>query len=159
MAYNPKQELDAKNAFIKASAYCVYRDRSVREIALKLKEWNCAHINIPLIIEQLKNEDFINEDRFALAFARGKFRINKWGKIKISGFLRMNGISESLIKKALSEIDTAEYRKVLEKVLEVKLRSYKNDDKRTTKIKLINFAATKGFETELIKDILDSLLQ
>lgn len=155
----PRQELDAKNAFIKASAYCVYRDRSAREISLKLKEWNCSSKDIPLVIEQLELEGFINEERFAIAFARGKFRINKWGKIKIAGFLRMNGISNELVKKALSEIDQNEYKNVLEKMLETKIKALKKYDKRTLKIKLINFAATKGFETELIKEIIDSLDQ
>jgi regulatory protein len=159
MSTDNHYSIDAENAFIKASAYCVYRDRCRKEITLKLKEWKLDSSDIPDVIEKLVNEGFIDEERFAIAFARGKFRINKWGKIKITGFLRMNGLPDVLIRKAVSEIDSGEYRKTLVRIIETKARSLKEKDIRSRNAKLINFAVTKGFETELIKEILHTEIQ
>jgi len=154
MSVDKNQAIDAENAFVKASAYCVYRDRCIKEITIKLRDWKLEASEIPIVIEKLVNEGFIDEERYAVSFARGKFRINKWGKVKISGFLRMNGISDTLVRKALSEIDSSEYRNTLVKLLETKQRSLKEKDIRSLNLKLRNFASIKGFEAELVNEIL-----
>ena len=159
MSTDNNYSIDSENAFIKASAYCVYRDRCRKEITFKLKEWKLDSSKIPDVIEKLVEEGFINEERFATAFARGKFRINKWGKIKITGFLRINGISDALIRKAISEIDPGEYRNTLARIIQTKAKSLKEKDNRIRNTKLINFATSKGFESELIKEILHTEIQ
>ena len=116
-----------KQALIKAESYCAYQERCQQEVRDKLYSWGLHEVQVENVIAELIASNFINEERFAKAYARGKFRIKKWGRVKISIELKRRKISAYCIKKGLAEIEEEEYIKTLQKVAEVKIKA---NDKR-----------------------------
>ncbi len=136
----------------KARKYCAFQERSIFDVKAKLASWNITENVISEIILQLKKEDFINEDRFALAFATGKLRNNKWGRNKISYALLQKQIPELTIQIALNSIDQNEYINTLKGLLSSKKINDDNEFRRNHK--LVKFAQQKGFQPELSWKIL-----
>jgi regulatory protein len=97
--------------------------------------------------------NFINEERFAKAYAGGKFRIKKWGRVKISIELKRRKISAYCIKKGLAEIEEEEYIKTLQKVAEVKIKATKERDSIKKKYKVMNYLLSRGFENDLVVEV------
>ncbi len=140
-------------ALQKLQAYCAYQERCHQEVVAKLFDLGIYGENQDNIIAQLISENFLNEERFAIAYARGKFRIKQWGKIRIRQALKLRQIPEYSIKKAMQGIDTeGGYLETLTKVISTKAKDYEGD--RQKKQKLAAFAMQRGFESELIWDIL-----
>ena len=145
--------------------FCSYRERSEKETELKLKSMLVPYVKVKGILNQLREEGFISDERYARAFVRGKWRVNQWGKIRITFELRSRNIPDKLISTALEEIGTDAYREVLDKVIRKKaagLRPKQKEKNNTRKIlnvrdKLFNFALGKGYESDLIREILDEL--
>jgi regulatory protein len=144
-------------ALSRARRYCAYQERCEREVELKLKAWNVKPALAGQVIRQLKEENYIDDERFARVFVSGKFRINHWGRTKISYELKGKGIPENLINKALEEIDEEEYRNVLRELLSKKNREIKEEDPFVRKKKLVSFAMGKGFEYPIIKEAVDTM--
>lgn len=142
----------------KLEQYCVYQDRCHKEVEKKLNQYNLIPEAKEYILLHLLQENFLNEERFAKSFARGKFRIKKWGKPRIIRELKFREISDYNIKTALKEIDPDEYLKTLTQLALKKNKSIfeKNDYKR--KGKLINFLRYRGYETDLIYDIVNKIV-
>lgn len=139
----------------KAKRFCNFQDRSEMEVLSKLKFWNCKPEWIPEIINELKKERFLDEQRFANSFARGKFRMNSWGKLKIMAALLQRNISQDLINKALNEIDENDYRNTLANLLEKKWKTTTGE--YNSKInKTASYAINKGYESGLVFEILRS---
>jgi regulatory protein len=134
----------------KIENYCVYQDRCHKEVERKMKEYNLIPEAKELILLSLMQDNFLNEERFAKSFARGKFRIKSWGKQRIVRELKFRDISAYNIKTALKEIEEEEYIKTIYRITENRnnLTSETNTYKR--KKKLIDFLMRKGFENELI---------
>jgi regulatory protein len=109
------------------------------------------------IIDELINEDFLNEERFAKIFASGRFRIKGWGRIKIRKALQEKGIRNTDINKALDGIDETEYRETLKSILEKKEKEFTEDDFTKRKQKLVNFALGRGFESEVVWEVIREL--
>lgn len=108
------------------------------------------------IIGELIRDNFLNEERYALAFAGGKFRMKGWGKVKIRYELKQNGISDYCIRKALQSIDEEEYAQTLEKHVHFKSSSLKSEKNIfIKKNKIRNYLLQKGFEMELILELLN----
>ena len=149
-----KKIYDRKTAFLKAQNYCAYQERSQQEVRNKLYDWGLHHDDVENVIVDLLEQNFINEERFAILFAGGKFRIKKWGRIKIKQELKFRKISPYCIKKALESIDYEEYIEILRQLIEKKtaITKEKNTYKKFSKI--ANFAISKGFEPELIREML-----
>ena len=142
-------------ALSKAQAYCAYQERSHDEVRKKLWEWEIDNEIAENIIVELINDGFINESRFAESYARGKFRIKKWGKQKIKAALRQKKVTEKCISEALSKINMADYHETIEEIAVKKLSEYKGD-----KLKINKTAAyliQRGFESELIWDVLNGI--
>ena len=139
----------------KAESYCAYQERSQQEIRDKLYAWGQYPDDVENIIVELIAENFLSEERFAHAYVSGKFSIKKWGKIKITNGLKLKRIPPRLIKESLSAIDDEEYRQTLFEILEKKARYVVEKDAYKRKIKLAQYAVSRGFETELIFDILN----
>ena len=137
--------------------YCAYRDRSHKEIEEKLREMRMIPAACEQIIIQLMQENFLNEERFARSFVRGKFRIKKWGRIKIKQELKFREISAPLIKIALTEIDEKEYFKTLTILTEKKNALVKEKDPFKKRKKLAGYLLQKGYESSLIFEVLDNL--
>ena len=111
------------------------------------------------IIIQLMQEDFLNEERFARSFVRGKFRIKKWGKIKIKQELKFREISSPIIKIALTEIKQEKYTATLYELAEKKLNLLKEPDTFKKKRKLADFLLRKGYESNLVYEVVNELLE
>ena len=110
-----KRISDPHQGYLKARGYCAYQERSQQEVRSKLYEWGLWKEVVEEVIVKLINDNFLNEERFALAYAGGKFRIKKWGKIKIQQGLKLKGVSEYCIKKAFASIDYDDYLNLIQK--------------------------------------------
>src|SRR4051812_20096141 len=99
-----KEEINKEEAFSKIFRYCAYQERSHREVKIKLFEYGLPSSQVEEIISHLITEGFLNEERYAKAFAGGKFRIMKWGKLKIQKELESSGVSSRNIARGLAEI-------------------------------------------------------
>jgi len=137
--------------------FCSYQERYIREVEEKLKDWTIQRQMIPGIITSLQQEGFLNEERFVKAFSGGKFRLNKWGRQKIAFELKLRGISESTIPVGLAEIDENEYRKTLKNLILRKQSETASEKKLTARSKIVNFVAGKGYEMNLILEIMNEL--
>ena len=150
---NGNSELDFGQSYRKAADYCAIQDRCNSEIRYKLKYWNISSSFIDDIISKLAEEGFLNEKRFAVNYAGGKFRINGWGKIKITSELRMRGIPSALIQEALAAIDEDDYISYLKEILQKKMRQL-GSLSPANRQKAIFFAASRGFEPSLVSSLL-----
>ncbi|WP_246118415.1 regulatory protein RecX [Apibacter muscae] len=143
----------------KLASYCAYQDRCHWEVEEKLKEYYFLDDEEKGgILVWLIQNDFLNEERFALSYTRGKFNLKKWGKIKIRQKLKQKKIPERLILLSFEEIDEQDYIKSLEKIAETKWNSLKNESILIKKKKLISYLIQKGYEFELIQNSIDSLV-
>lgn len=145
---------DVKVALAKAEHFCAYQERSQQEIRDKLYEWGLWPDAVEQIISQLIEGNFLNEERFAKAYAKGKFSQKAWGRIKIKQGLKLKRVPDVLIKKALLTIDADDYLTALNRILEKKaaVLSEKNALKR--RYKLQQYAMGRGYEADLVADVL-----
>jgi regulatory protein len=149
--------IDEKEAQAKAENYCAYQERSQQEVRDKLYEWGQYPSEVENIISRLIESNFLNEERFAKAYATGKFRQNGWGRIKIKQGLKLKKVSEPLIKKALNSIDGDEYWQMLNKIIQKKEALIKEKDSFKRRYKLYQYALSRGFESDLIQETLGEL--
>ena len=152
-----KKYLTKDQALQKLKHYCAYQERCHNEVKEKLYNlgvWKKEHDEI---IATLIEENYLNEERFAIAFAGGRFRIKQWGRVKIKYELKQKQVSEYCIKKALKQIHEDEYLKNLNKLAKEKYASLKNEQYLVRKKKTMNYLMGKGFEIELIKKIVESI--
>jgi len=136
--------------------YCAYQERCHLDIEKKLNAMRMIPSAQELIILHLIKENYLNEERFAVAFARGKFLIKKYGKVRIANSLKQKQISAYLIKKALKEIDETQYIKTLKNLINKKLATIKETNSFKKRKKIIEFLLRKGYEFELIKQYLSN---
>ncbi|MBL6963360.1 MAG: RecX family transcriptional regulator [Bacteroidetes bacterium] len=136
----------------KLMKYCAYQERCHQEVKNKLFDWGFKGEDIDDILVRLIDEDFINEERFARAFCRGKFRQKKWGRLKIIQGLKEKGISANLVKLALLEIEEDRYRANLKYLIQKKSSLLKEKDSYKRNHKLANYAISKGYEVDLVWD-------
>jgi regulatory protein len=146
--------LDKSQALPKAEHYCAYQERSQSEIRNKLYEWGLKPWDVEEIISELILTNFLNEERFANAYVSGKFKIKKWGKIKIKQGLKLKQVPEKMITRALNTIDYDDYLKVILETAEKKLPLIHEKDAYKRKYKLTSYLYSKGFENNLISDVL-----
>ena len=145
-----------KQAKLKAMKYCAYQERCQQEVRNKLHELGVYGNDAESIITELISENFINEERFATLFAGGKFRIKKWGKIKIQHALKQYNISEYCINKGFKEIGHADYIKTLKKIIADKKEQIKAANTLAAKKKIIQYAISKGYESDLVWEIINN---
>jgi len=153
-----KQSLTKEQALQKIKHYCAYQERCHQEVKEKLYELGMHKKDVEELISTLIEDNYLNEERFSIQYAGGKFRMNHWGKIKIKYALKQKQVSEYCIKKALSQIDNEAYLKTLEKLVEEKQLSLKKEKNRfVTLRKVQDYLLQKGFESDLIKDAFNRL--
>jgi regulatory protein len=152
------EKLTPQQALPKLKKYCAYQERCHQEVLEKLYGYGVYKNDAQEIISQLIEEDYLNEERFALRFASGKFRMKQWGKMKIKYQLKKKNVSEYCIKKALLSIDKVDYKKVLYKLADAKLATLKSEKNIfIEKRKLQDFLLQRGFETELVREIVNDV--
>jgi len=142
----------------KLENYCVYQDRCHKEVEQKMWEFHLIPEARELILLSLMKDNFLNEERFAKSYARGKFRIKSWGKPRIVRELKFRDISAYNIKTALKEIDEQEYISTIYRITENRNEVISEPNEYKRRQKLIDFLMRKGFENDLIfktvKDVL-----
>lgn len=147
-----KRVYDIKIAIERLKNYCALQDRCQWDVTQKMKEWGLLEMTQNHILEILIQEKYVDEERFAQSFCRGKFLIKKWGKVKIANKLKKKKISDICIKKGLEEIDLTEYDLLLENLLTKKNDTLRDKNHFTRKSKLARFLIQRGFEGNLVWD-------
>ena len=147
-----------EEAMQKLMHFCAYRDRSQKEVEDKLDALRMIPEAKEKIIINLMQENFLNEERFARSFARGKFRIKKWGRIKITQELKKREISAPIIKLGLSEIKESDYRSTLYDLAEKKEEKITEPNIFKKKKKLIDHLLRRGYETSLVFDCVNDII-
>ena len=143
----------------KARKYCAYQERAHQEVRRKLFDWKVEQEDAENIISQLITEGFLNEERFALAFASGKFRIKKWGRNRIAMELRQKGVSDYCVSQALKSLDPDEYDNTLSRLIEEKMRTVKAPNEYAKNNKIAGYCLRKGYEGDLVWDKIRSFGQ
>lgn len=153
------QELIAKEAYSKMARLCSRSEQCSADIRKKIIAYELIDEIVEEILEKLKLEKFLNDERYVKAYVSDKFKINKWGKIKIRHNLRMKGLPEDLIQNQLDEIDPEKYKKVLIKTMKDKAKAVKKKDRFEKMGQIIRFTQTRGFEPELIHRFMKEVLE
>lgn len=143
-----------KDALRKAAMFCAYQERTQQEVRERLKEWGVLGDDAEEVIAELIQQNYLNEERFAKSFAGGKFRVKGWGRRKIKQQLQQRGISGYNLDQAMKEIGPDDYRETLTDLLEKKRQSLRDDNPLIVKQKLVRYALSKGYESELIFTVL-----
>lgn len=149
-----KKRLSPEEAYTRISRYCAYQERSHKEVRNKLFSFGLYPSQVEEALTRLITEGFLNEERFARAFAGGKFRMQKWGRYKIKRALESHGLSPRCIQRGLQEIENAAYTRVLRALLTKKLTALKKETPRKARHKAATFAIGKGYEPELVWGLL-----
>ena len=136
--------------YIKASYYCSLSEHCVKQVRDKLVQLETPAEFIDPIIDKLIDGDYINEERFARAFVKDKFRFNHWGRIKIQTHLRALCISSENIAKVMDEIDEDKYAEILDEIVKKKRKTIKKGTDLEARAKLLRHALSRGFEYEII---------
>ena len=148
---SPDQVLD------KMAKYCAYQERCVKDVKDKLKTYDIAEKEKNIILEYLLDNRFVNDERFAKSFVRGKVNQSGWGVNKIRFHLIQKGIDKDIIEEALGQTDEEAYRQRLIEILETKSKTVKAANDFEKKRKLAAYAMQKGFEGSLVWDTLKDL--
>jgi len=149
---NPEQ------ARAKIQRYCAYQERSHLEVRNKLYSFGLHRSDVDEILTGLITDGFLNEERFAKAFAGGKFRMKKWGRIKITHALESKGVSPNCIRIGLKEIDDPSYLSALSDLLAEKRASLSEENVYALRDKLSKFAIQKGYEPDLVWQEINRLI-
>lgn len=147
------QTFTPEQALPKIKQYCAYQERCHAEVKEKLYSFGLYKKEVESIIAGLIEENYLNEERFAIQYAGGKFRIKHWGKNKIKQALKQKQVSDYCIKKALKEIDDTDYKKSFEKLVEIKMKMIKSEKNIfIKKRKLQDYLLMKGYEVNLVNE-------
>ncbi len=154
----PKKNWSLEEARGKLETYCSYQERCTWELRRKLSEKGIQGKAVDTILADLEASGFVDEERFARSFARGKFRIKKWGRARIRQELKLRQITAALIQLGLSEIDGEEYFATLEREAEKKWEKTKETDAYKKRYLVTKYLMSKGFEQDLIQEALSALI-
>jgi regulatory protein len=141
----------------KLEHYCAYQERCHQEVSMKLKQLGAAARDRDLILVSLIENNYLNEERFARSFARGKHRIKFWGKIRIVNELKARFISASNIKCALNELSDAEYYETFENLSERAWDSILEKNMVKKRKKYCDYLLRKGWESDLVYEKMQRL--
>lgn len=148
---------DPHLALMKMQSWCAYQERCQQDARTKLYELGLWPEAVENIIVKLIEDNFLNEERFATAFARGKFTIKKWGRIKIKQELKQKRVGDYCLKKAMQQIDETEYMATLKNLIDSKRKLIKEKNPIKLNYKLMNYVLSKGYEKDLVFDILNNM--
>lgn len=147
-----------KEAKLKAANFCVYQERSQKEVRNKLYDMGLYPDEVEEILSDLITDNYINEERFAKAYVGGKFRVKKWGRKKILVGLGPHQLSSYCIKKGLAEIDEEDYIQTLEALIVKKAESLNESDSFKKRNKIASNVMYRGFEPDLVWDAIKRLM-
>ena len=153
------EELKEKNARQKMEFYCSYQERCHQEVQEKLYSYDLSEKERNQIIVHLIEHNFLNEERFARSFTRGKHRIKHWGKIRIVNELKQRQISAPNIKCALTEIPEEEYQDTFDKLAEKHWETIRETNALKKKKKFCDYLLRKGWESNLVYGKMKELIK
>jgi regulatory protein len=142
----------------KIEHYCAYQERSHQEVRSKLFQLGASENETEEILASLILDGFLNEERFAKAYAGGKFRVKKWGRLKIIHALEKKGVSKNCIQSGLKEIDAEHYHETLKEILEHKAGLLEEPNLYARRDKLSKYAILKGYEPQLVWELLREIM-
>ena len=153
------RELIVKEAYSKMAQLCSRSEQCTADIRRKMVVYELVDEIVEEIITKLQKDKFLDDERFVKAYISDKFRLNKWGKIKMQHYLKMKGLSNELIQEGLDSIDDEKYVAALIKTMKDKARTIKKKDKFEKMGQIIRFTQSRGFEPELIHRYLNEILK
>jgi regulatory protein len=153
------RELAVKEAYAKMAQLCSRSEQCSADIRKKIVAFEIMDELVEEIIAKLKSEKFLDDERYVKAYISDKFRLNKWGKIKLRYYLKAKGLHDSVIEKGLNEIDEEQYKRVLIATLKEKAKKTKSDNKYENIGQIIRFAQSRGFEPEIIHRYLTEVVK
>lgn len=156
-AHGPSKKMLFDELLEKGRKFCAYRDRTIKEVKQKLYSQGASQSLASQIIQTLHDEQFIDEQRFALSFVRGKLENNKWGKVKIKYEMQARGLDPQTINQALESLDTERYREILNGIAQAKIKTLSDLDEFTAKGKAAEYCSRKGFEMDLVWKVLEEV--
>ena len=145
-----------EQAWQKIKHYCAYQERCHQEVKEKLYGMGVWKRDVEELISKLIEEDYLNEERFALQFAGGKFRMKKWGKVKIEYELKQKRVSAYCINKALKSISAEDYEQTLTRLYQDKSDLLEKEDPLSKKRKLTDYLIRKGYERSRVMELIHS---
>lgn len=151
-----KKNITVEEAYTRLSAKCARAEHCAYDLQKDMKRWEMPDKQQAEIIKRLTNDNFLNEERYAHAFVKDKFRYNKWGAARIRQELRMRNINENIIEDALTEISEDEIIESLRKLIKQKKETIKAKSDYELKGKLIRFAMSRGFSYSTISKVIDT---
>jgi regulatory protein len=153
-----KKYLSKEEALQKAKQYCAYQERCHQEVKEKLYSYGLYKKDVEELLSELINDNYLNEERFAIQYAGGKFRIKQWGRVKIKYALKQKQVSEYCIRKAMKGIDETDYNRTAQKLFDQKLKLLRSEKNiYTKKTKLQDHLLQKGFEPDLIRKLIAAM--
>ncbi len=153
-----RKNIGTDAALQKIRQYCAYQERNHREVKEKLYSYGLYKEDVEKLISRMIEENYLNEERYAIMFAGGKFRAKNWGRVKIRYELKQKGVSNYCLQKALASIDDTDYEEILQKLFDEKLQSLKSEKNIfIKKRKIRDFLLQRGFESELISALIHKL--
>ena len=159
MIQKKKKELTPEEAFSRLASYCAYAEHSAQEVRKKCKSWELSDEVCEALIERLEQEGYLNEERFARAFVRDKYRFNGWGPLRLQAELRRHRIPSSLIDAAIEELEEEEMQGEDTALLERKYRSLPAGlEPRKVYDRLTRFALYRGYPYEDVREAISELL-
>lgn len=151
--------IGTEKAFQKIKHYCAYQERNHREVKEKLYSFGLYKTEVEVLLSRLIEENYLNEERFAIAFAGGRFRMKQWGKVKISYELKQKGVTGYNLNKALKSIPDEDYEKTFQKLAEEKLKTLASEKNIfIKKRKVQQFLLQRGFESGMIGRFLGGVI-
>ncbi len=151
------RQLGIKEAKQRAGRFCAFRERSPNEVLEKLLDWGLGEHDAEKLINELINEKFVDEQRFANAYCNDKFEFNSWGKQKIKANIYTHKLSSSAIEMALDRIDSTKYEDRCFELTERKWEKLERDEPIKRKQKTLAYLANKGYEMDLIWKCINKL--
>ena len=150
--------MEREIAMKRAASFCAESERNVAEVERKLRKWGVDDDDIDSIIDRLKSDDFLNEERYCRAYINDRFRLNHWGKVKIRYELGKRDVDRQYIDAALANIDDDEYIEVLKEVVEAKRRTLKDTNTYSASAKILRYALTRGFESDIVSKVIKDFI-
>lgn len=146
-----------QQALQKVKHYCAYQERCHSEVKEKLYNFGLRKHDVELLMSQLIEEDYLNEERFAKLFAGSKFRTKQWGRVKVKYELKQKQVGDYIIKKAMQEIDDEVYVKTLQQLATKKWNSLKAEQYINRQVKTQNYLMQKGYEADLVSKAIQQI--
>ncbi|MEM6721705.1 MAG: regulatory protein RecX [Bacteroidota bacterium] len=154
-----KKSYSVTEAKVKLQQFCAYQDRCHKEVVEKLQKMHMIPQAIDVIVTELIQDNFLNEERFAKSFARGKFRIKKWGRLRIVRELKFRNISNYNIDSALKEIEETVYLTTLDELATKRANALKENNPLKRKKKIADYLLYRGWESHLVYEKINELVK